>query len=514
MTPITIGISLIVALMITLSSALMSLKEMDAARAKATAKTLQTVSDALSQYVRNNTQALLNGSDIPVGEQKIVKPLAPTAAELQALGLLSADFALQPPYGGNYLTQISYPANCLEKGACALTQLTYYQNQFLKNNQVDIQLLGQAAAASSAQNIGFSGVVDPAVIRGTGWQAANPLPAAPGILAAFNSFTYSAAFNNELNWKAPVNSFGVLPTKDNTAGDVRLVTSLSTPFYWSGDAWLSLNSTASNTVSLGQNASAAGFNNTHIGTNAGSTVTTEGLNQYNTHIGHKAGSGSKAGTGNTTVGANSGGYAETINNYNTIVGYQSGNNLNSASKLTLIGSNIVVAPNIDNVIVIGNEISANASDTAYIGNSSITKLVTAASLASTSDARLKTEVQKSTYGLSFVEKLRPVDYTLVRTGSRQTGLIAQEVEAVAPDFPGLIKPTANEPHYALTYASFIPALVLSVQELDDKVKATVPHSASQSPFLSWMEACALLIFLCMLSLTWLTYVKFKNLTSD
>jgi hypothetical protein len=82
---------------------------------------------------------------------------------------------------------------------------------------------------------------------------------------------------------------------------------------------------------------------------------------------------------------------------------------------------------------------------------------------------------------------------------------------VAPDFPGIVKPTDANDHYALTYTSFIPALVLSIQELDSQLAAAQTQGSSSSPLIRAMEFCALLVLLCMLLVTGLTYQKYKQL---
>jgi hypothetical protein len=517
MSPITIGVSLIVAMMITLGSATIALQDFDTARAKATAKALQTVSDALSRYVTNHSAALIAGSAIPTGAGNVVNSKAPTVAELKAMGLLSADFANTPTFGGAYRTQITFPAACTAASpTCPITQLTYLQNQFLKKGKTDIQFLGAAAAASTSQNIGFSNATDPTLIQGPGWSVGSPLPTLAGVLAAYNFFTYSSNLGNATQfWKSPVTALSNLPTTGNTLGDVRHVTNMNTAYYWDGFSWLSLNSTSRNTVSLGTNASAVGSRSTHIGVNAGNGADVDSF--ANTHVGFSAGMSVK-GENNTTVGASSGSSAASAdaNSRNTIVGSNSANALKGTSNLTVLGSNVTVDDGKgNNAIAIGNGINVTADNTAYFGPTTganaITTVVTTATLVTSSDARLKTQIKPTQFGLSFIDNLRPVDYTLIRDGRQQTGFIAQEVEKVAPDFPGIVKPTNANDHYALTYTSFIPALVLSIQELDSQLAAAQSQPSASSPFFRAMELGALLVLLCMLLVTGLTYQKYKQL---
>ena len=517
MSPITIGVSIIVVMMITLSSAMLALQDFDAARAKATAKALQTVSDALSKYVINNSTALINGSTITAGADNVANTKAPTAAELKAMGLLSADFASNPTFGGAYLTQITFPNTCKATNTiCPFTGLTYLQNQFLKDGKTDLQFLGNAAAASTSQNLGFSTLSAPALIEGPGWSVSSPQPNLGGLLAAYSFFAHSSALSTSQFWKSPVTALNNLPTDGNIHGDVRHVTNMNTAYYWNGTAWIALNSTSDNTVSLGTQASAGGIQNTHIGVNAGLGSDTGASATGNTQVGYSAGMLTKGGF-NTTVGASSGSSASSsvANSFNTIVGNSSANDLNGSSNLTILGSNVTVTAGVTNSIAIGNGINVNASNTAYFGPTTganaITSLVTSATLATTSDARLKSNIKPSQYGLSFIDNLRPVDYTLIRDGRQQTGFIAQEVEKVAPGFPGVIQPANVNGHYALTYTSFIPALVLSIQELDSQLAAAQSQRGASSPLIRAVEVCALLVLLCMLLVTGLTYQKYKQL---
>jgi hypothetical protein len=82
---------------------------------------------------------------------------------------------------------------------------------------------------------------------------------------------------------------------------------------------------------------------------------------------------------------------------------------------------------------------------------------------------------------------------------------------VALGFPGVIQPAYANGHYALTYTSFIPALVLSIQELDSQLAAAQSQHGASSPLIRAVEVCALLVLLCMLLVTGLTYQKYKQL---
>jgi len=144
-----------------------------------------------------------------------------------------------------------------------------------------------------------------------------------------------------------------------------------------------------------------------------------------------------------------------------------------------------------NSIVIGSSYSLSVSPfTAYpvvgqgsntvtIGNSLMTKISGQVAWTSTSDLRLKENIQSSALGLDFIRKLRPVTYNFItQPGVVQEGLIAQEVEAAAQSlgttFHAVKVPTTPESYYSLTYSDFVMPLINATKELkaeNDALKA-------------------------------------------
>jgi predicted RNase H-like nuclease (RuvC/YqgF family) len=117
-----------------------------------------------------------------------------------------------------------------------------------------------------------------------------------------------------------------------------------------------------------------------------------------------------------------------------------------------------------------------------------------------SDGRYKKNIKEDVKGLSFINKLRPITYTVDINGLNEyynkgrkhdgtyekmkatiqpstdeaakivyNGFIAQEVETAAKnlnyDFSGVDKPKINDGLYGLRYADFVVPLVKAVQEL-------------------------------------------------
>ena len=81
----------------------------------------------------------------------------------------------------------------------------------------------------------------------------------------------------------------------------------------------------------------------------------------------------------------------------------------------------------------------------------------------TSDAKLKTNVQDSSYGLNTVLELRSVKY--VKNEKEEIGLIAQEVEKITPEFVS----ETEDGIKTVNYAQMVSVLVKAVQELKAEV---------------------------------------------
>lgn len=83
-----------------------------------------------------------------------------------------------------------------------------------------------------------------------------------------------------------------------------------------------------------------------------------------------------------------------------------------------------------------------------------------------SDALAKTNILPIKYGLTTLNKLRPVNYNFIKdpTGDPnklELGLLAQEVELVMPELVRMDK----EGNKLLNYTGLIPVLIKSIQEL-------------------------------------------------
>jgi len=87
-----------------------------------------------------------------------------------------------------------------------------------------------------------------------------------------------------------------------------------------------------------------------------------------------------------------------------------------------------------------------------------------------SDARAKKNVIPVKYGLSTLNKLKPVNYQLIkdpsgRANHTEIGLIAQDVEQLMPE---LVR-TDDEGKKLLNYTGLIPVLIQAIQDLQAEV---------------------------------------------
>jgi hypothetical protein len=88
-----------------------------------------------------------------------------------------------------------------------------------------------------------------------------------------------------------------------------------------------------------------------------------------------------------------------------------------------------------------------------------------------SDARQKENVEDISYGLSELEKLRPVSYTWIGSDDKQKslGFLAQDVEVLFSEIVNTFMSDGVE-YKTMSYDGIIPILVKAVQELSNKIK--------------------------------------------
>jgi hypothetical protein len=122
----------------------------------------------------------------------------------------------------------------------------------------------------------------------------------------------------------------------------------------------------------------------------------------------------------------------------------------------------------DNVFRIGGwSASSNAFQMDGSGNLTMLNNVTAYS-----DARLKTDIVKIENALDKVQQLNGYTYTRTDTGSRQCGVIAQEVMKVLPE----VVMGSEETNYSVAYGNMVGLLIEAMKEQQaqiDELKLTI-----------------------------------------
>jgi len=232
-----------------------------------------------------------------------------------------------------------------------------------------------------------------------------------------------------------------------------------------GDAALSSVTSGNTNIAIGDYSLpnlTTGTNNVALGTDSGKNIKTTSSNTY---LGDAAGSAVSGGPGtgnnNTAVGARSG--YDTLGNNNTFLGYNAGGN-NSVSG----NNNICIGVNSEPATLLTN-------NSITLGNSSHTIIRAAVtSITALSDARDKTNVQESVYGLDLINSLKPVTFEWetrdgARKGDKDLGFIAQELQSVDDEYLGLVY-DENPEKLEASYGRLIPVLVKAIQDLSKEVE--------------------------------------------
>ena len=158
-----------------------------------------------------------------------------------------------------------------------------------------------------------------------------------------------------------------------------------------------------------------------------------------------------------------------------------GTALVAGSQNTLIGCKSTCGGAFSNQTSLGYLSVCTAANQVTLGNNDITALRCAdTTIATLSDARDKTNVSNSTYGLDFVNTLRPVQYTWNRrnleygdstsiyNGKTRVGFLAQELQSAMPNNENEILDLvyeANPERLEAKYGNLIPILTKAIQDL-------------------------------------------------
>jgi len=94
----------------------------------------------------------------------------------------------------------------------------------------------------------------------------------------------------------------------------------------------------------------------------------------------------------------------------------------------------------------------------------VTGICTATDFNSTSDVKLKTNINTVENALDIVNKLRGVSFDWKETGNASYGVIAQELEQILPEL------VSNTDPKTVNYNGIIGVLIEAIKELSDKIK--------------------------------------------
>ena len=239
-----------------------------------------------------------------------------------------------------------------------------------------------------------------------------------------------------------------------------------------------------------------GDENTFLGSNAGRLNTSA---SGNTYIGFRAARSQATGGYNVVVGSDAM-YNGSAGHSNTCLGTNAGYHIGDGYRNVAIGYSISIPSNSNHRFAIGynNAGGQNTQDYAlsvHNGSSSYVRLLTGSTTVSaSSDERIKKDIEDCTYGLSFINRLRPVNYKLKLNSELpdpwkdedvedydqgwMNGFIAQEVKSAldAENIPTekvelWSEDADNGGLQSLGEAALIPMLVKALQEADDKIDA-------------------------------------------
>ncbi|HYK45340.1 MAG TPA: tail fiber domain-containing protein [Parafilimonas sp.] len=327
----------------------------------------------------------------------------------------------------------------------------------------------------------------------------------------------------------------------NAAGGFNALTSNTSGFYNTayGTEALASNTTASSNSAIGfqsLNKNTTGYGNTASGsqslysntTGVGNTANGEAALYYNIYGYDNTATGESAlyvnnGIDNTATGSGAL-LHNTTGGFNTATGFWSLYNNITGTNNTALGYRAdVVSANLSNATAIGASASVDASNKVRIGDNNVTSIGGQVGWTSFSDGRYKKNIKTDVPGLSFINSLKPITYTVdinrlnsyYDKGRKHdsayekmkadmqpsadaaakivyNGFIAQEVEAAAKkldyEFSGVDKPKTEDGLYGLRYADFVVPLVKAVQELSAKNDAKDAKISDLETRLAKLEA--------------------------
>ena len=205
-----------------------------------------------------------------------------------------------------------------------------------------------------------------------------------------------------------------------------------------------------------------------------------------TAAGYQSGYSETTATNNSYLGAQSG-YTNITGDDNTYLGYQSGYNATNRENTFIgyqAGLNVTTS---HNNLIIGYQANASAADVhdeITIGDSNITTLRCAdTTIASLSDKRDKTNIIDCPYGIDYLDKLRPVQYTWkkrvltkndennIHNGKKRIGFIAQEIQDTMSNNENEILDLvyeSNPERLEFKQDNLLPIIIKAIQDIQEE----------------------------------------------
>ncbi len=221
-----------------------------------------------------------------------------------------------------------------------------------------------------------------------------------------------------------------------------------------GITQLQLPSSGVNSTMYGQHAGdslVAGQYNTFIGKYTGRDTKTGG---YNTFLGGSAGRKNTTGSQNTYIGHAAG--FNSTGSGNVFVGHYAGYNGQGSNKLYIDNSNT------SSPLIYGD---FNTNLVRINGNLQYTGSIT-----DVSDRRLKENIKSIENPLGRLQQIKGYTYNLIadKTGTREYGVMAQDVQTVFPEMVSIID--EENGYMGVSYIQLVPVLLEATKELNDKIK--------------------------------------------
>ena len=243
-------------------------------------------------------------------------------------------------------------------------------------------------------------------------------------------------------------------------------------------------------IALGTNSGAAYTGSTSSSVAIGNAAGRYNTGSFNVSVGYQAMLNATTAADTVAIGTQAAGLGVLTGGTNICIGKQAGYDLTSGASNTLVGSfaGDQLATGSNNTILgYQSAVSAiGASNEVVLGNGSVTVLrCQVSSISALSDARDKTEIANLSLGLSYIQRLRPVEFRWdirdvdvddppPQQGQKEAGFLAQELLAAeeAHGVRWLNSALDNNPdRLEATPGKLLPIVVKALQEASAKIDA-------------------------------------------